>query len=53
MGQSVGTCKNCGQRIVRINWALGPGWTHQPESSSFQDGIHDYCHLSVAEPVES
>ena len=44
------TCRHCGKRIVLVNWAMGPGWTHQPEGASFQDGMHRYCHRTVAEP---
>ena len=39
------TCRHCGKRIVLVDWSMGPGWTHQPE-----DGMHRYCHRTVAEP---
>lgn len=43
-------CKHCGERIVLINYSMGPSWTHQPAGASFQDGTHQYCHRTVAEP---
>ena len=48
---TVDACRHCGGRIVLVNWALGPRWTHQHSSAAFQDGIHEYCYLTVAEPV--
>ena len=42
------TCRHCGKRIVLVNWSMGPGWTHQPEGASFQDGMHVYCHVTRA-----
>ena len=45
------TCRHCGERIVLVNWSMGPGWTHQPAGASFQDGMHVYCHVTrAAEP---
>lgn len=42
------TCRHCGERIVLVNWSMGPGWTHQPEGAQDQ---HVYCHTShAAEP---
>lgn len=49
-GVTPNTCRNCGKRIVFINWATGAGWTHQPKGASFQDGMHRYCRRTVAEP---
>lgn len=43
-------CKNCGERIVLVNYLTGQSWTHQPAGASFQDGTHQYCHRTVAEP---
>jgi hypothetical protein len=43
-------CVHCGQRIVRVNYALGPGWVHQPEGAAFMDGTHTACHTTVATP---
>lgn len=43
-------CANCGERIVLVNYALGQEWTHQPAGASFQDGVHQYCHKTVAAP---
>lgn len=45
-------CKNCGQRIIKINYALGEQWMHQPVGASGIDGVHQYCQLTVAEPEE-
>ena len=46
------TCRHCGERIVLVNWSMGPGWTHQPEGAAFQDRQHVYCHVTrAAEPV--
>lgn len=44
------TCRHCGQRIVLINYALGPSWVHQPTGAAFQDGVHEYCQITRAEP---
>lgn len=47
-------CRHCGKRIVLVNWALGPGWTHQPAGSAFQDGQYVYCRVTrAAEPEET
>ena len=43
-------CKHCGQRIVLVNYSMGRAWTHQPAGASFQDGAHQYCHRTIAEP---
>ena len=43
-------CKHCGERIVLVNYLTGQSWTHQPAGASFQDGTHQYCHRTVAEP---
>jgi len=45
-------CKHCGHRIVRINFALGPRWVHQPYGASFNNGTFVYCQQTVAEPME-
>lgn len=52
MIDQVSTCRHCGQRIVLVNYALGPGWTHQPAGAAFQDGRHTYCHQTEAAPIE-
>lgn len=52
MSAGVSTCRHCGERIVLVNWALGPGWTHQPQGAAFMDGAHDLCARTVAEPVD-
>lgn len=49
----VSTCRHCGARIVLVNWALGPSWTHQPEGSAFQDDQHTHCRRTFAEPIDS
>jgi len=48
----VSTCKHCGKRIVKVNYALGPTWVHQENGAAFSDGIHDYCRTTTAEPLE-
>lgn len=50
MSESV--CRYCGERIVLVNFSLGPGWVHQPEGSSFQDGTHVYCTVTRAAAPE-
>ncbi|HMM95286.1 hypothetical protein [Phycicoccus sp.] len=35
-----------------MRYAWGPSWTHQPAEASFQDRQHEFCHRTVAEPVE-
>lgn len=45
-------CLHCLQRIVLVNFSLGPKWMHQPEGAAFQDGMYEYCHLSAAEPYK-
>ncbi len=52
MSEWESVCKHCGQRIVRVRWSDGPGWTHQPAGASFQDHSHAYCHTTRAEPKE-
>ena len=44
------TCRNCWQRVVLVNFAMGPSWVHQPAGAAFQDGQHTYCHMTVAVP---
>lgn len=46
-------CLYCQQRIVRINYALGPRWMHQRKGGSFQDDVHEFCRLSRATPRSS
>lgn len=48
MGES--RCRNCSQRIVLVNFALGPCWVHQPPGSTFADNQHEFCHVTVAQP---
>ena len=43
-------CAHCGERIVLVDYAMGPQWEHQPAGAAFADGRHQYCHLSVATP---
>lgn len=45
------TCKNCQERIVKVNFALGESWMHQREGASGTDGQYMHCRLSVAEPI--
>jgi hypothetical protein len=49
----IAKCRHCGERIVLVNWSLGPGWTHQPAGAAFQDNIRDHCAVTVAEPVDA
>lgn len=46
----VAACVNCGRRIVRVHFALGDSWRHQPEDSAFQDNMTMYCQVTVATP---
>lgn len=50
MSENVSNCVHCGYRIVLVNYALGPSWTHQSEGSAFQDNTHSVCHTTVATP---
>lgn len=43
-------CRHCGYPIVWVNFAWMPKWMHQPPGAAFQDGQHEYCRLTVAEP---
>lgn len=43
-------CKHCAKRIVKVNFALGEKWVHQPAGASFQNGMYTSCQLTVAEP---
>lgn len=49
---SVSICKTCHRRIVKVQFALGPRWRHQPQGSAFQDNMYEFCRVTVAEPVE-
>ena len=46
----VGPCKNCGQRIILVNFTIGQMWMHQPEGYAFQDGMHEFCRITRAMP---
>lgn len=48
----IDSCANCGNRIVLVNWAMGPGWTHQKAGAAGHDGQHYYCHKTAAEPSD-
>lgn len=43
------TCKHCGVRIERRNFALGPDYVHSP-SGGFSD-YYTYCKRTAAEPA--
>jgi hypothetical protein len=43
-------CRHCGERIVRVNFAMGPSWEHQPDGAAFMDQMTRYCRTTVAEP---
>lgn len=43
-------CIFCGDRIVWVNYAMGPCWVHQPTGTSFNDDISRYCRATVATP---
>lgn len=48
------TCLTCGERIRRINYALGPEWMHVDPSASFPTAAKGtawrYCRRTVAQP---
>jgi hypothetical protein len=46
----VSTCRHCGRRIVRVRYAMGEKWMHQPQGAAFQDNMHEWCHLTTAGP---
>lgn len=53
-GLPIGTvekCRNCGERIILVNLAFGPTWRHQKAGETFNDGMHQFCHVNVAEPI--
>lgn len=45
-------CRHCGKRIVHVNYSLGARWVHQHPDESFLDGLHEYCHITHAEPEQ-
>lgn len=45
------TCVHCGKRIVLHNYGMGLRWVHQLAEAAFMDGIHTFCHITVAEPA--
>ena len=45
-------CAYCRQRIVRVNYSMGPEWVHQPEGAAFADGQYTFCRITVATPVD-
>lgn len=49
--QTVSTCRHCGGRIVRVEFAMGAKWMHQHSGAAFQDDMHWFCHKTVAGPV--
>lgn len=49
------TCVNCGERIQKINFALGPEWRHwpTPHSNYRTNELYRYCRTAalVATPA--
>lgn len=49
-------CKNCGESITLVNYAMGPEWMHNPPgytSHKMGGGAYNvfrHCRKSVAEP---
>lgn len=43
-------CKNCQVRIVKVNFALGGQWMHQPEGALLPYEMYEFCKMTVAEP---
>lgn len=43
-------CKHCRKRIVKINFASGEKWMHQPAGAAFQDDMREFCKITIAEP---
>lgn len=48
--ETVSTCEHCGDRIVLVNYSMGPSWVHQSAGASFSDGVHTYCKKTAATP---
>lgn len=46
-------CKTCRQRIIKVNYAMGEIWMHQPEGADGLDGVYRYCHVTAAYPEEN
>lgn len=46
----VDRCRNCGQRVVLVEYIGGVQWMHEPADVAGQvDAMHVHCKLSVAE----
>lgn len=51
-------CKNCGESIELVNYALGPEWMHNPPGYTGHKmgggtyNVFRHCRKSIAEPVE-
>lgn len=49
-------CKNCGESIELVNYALGPQWMHNPpgytghKTAGGAFNVFRHCRKSVAEP---
>lgn len=46
-------CKHCLRPVMEVNYALDPRWMHYTPGAAFQDGLYEFCHLSVATPTDS
>lgn len=50
-------CKNCGESITLVNYALGPQWMHNPpgytgmKTAGGAYNVFRHCRKSVAEPA--
>lgn len=45
-------CLNCGYPIRWINYSFAPRWMHQHPGAAGDDGVYEFCKLSVATPPD-
>lgn len=51
-------CKNCGESIELVNYALGPKWMHNPpgytghKTAGGAYNVFQHCRVAVAEPID-
>lgn len=56
MSKEVKTCKNCGEPVMKVNYAFGPEWAHFLVGSSFpterRGNAWRWCRTTLAEVEE-
>lgn len=43
-------CTNCGVRIVKVRFALGDCWMHDPDGQGRSRDMNRFCHTMTATP---